>query len=414
MTLRHKLGSKLRALQAPFVRLHARNLFSSVALQVFTIMVLVEAIFLAERFPMVFRDVFKHHADAVDTLLLFLCESPQVFDLALSIAILIAVYWTIVRMRENRELLVLFAAGTGPYRLLTLVLTIAVLAQIGSLVVSGVFDPMARYEQRVILFNATVRVLTTGINTGQFYHFPNRVAFAPARPFKRVKGADLTRSLFVYEQTKPDAFRVITANNARLEGPDPAGRMLLKLGGFTSHTFAITGSPRATTAAEMLCQNCSGDSGSPRAMLSASDLTQQVSIDELLSFMPRGDKRDELTIFDQFSAKPEPKSPQYRAEMRLLGERFARSLLCLLAPLVALASVCLTTRSANYLVLPLACLALMALNVISEWLVRVIVPLDPMAAIGIPTAIMAICAASLIAAIVSRQGKLALPQMARS
>ena len=407
------LITRLRALPAPFVRLHARSLFSSVGLQVFVIMTLVEAVFLAERFPMVFRDVFKHHADSTDTLLLFLCESPQVFDLALSIAILIAVYWTIVRMRESRELLVLFAAGTGPYHLLVLVLTVAALGQIGSLAVSGVLDPIARYTQRVTLFNATVRVLTTGINTGQFYHFPNRVAFAPARPFKGSSSAELTRGLFVYEQTNPESFRIITANSALLEGPDAAGKMLLKLGGFTSHNFTSAGSGGAIPAAKSACTNCNEGKRTPRTTLSASDLTQQVSIDELLSFVPRGARGNELTIFEQFNTTPEPRSPQYRAEMRLLGERFARSFLCLLAPLIALASVCLTTRFANYLVLPLACMGLMALNIISEWLIRVIVPLNPIGAVGIPLFLTAMAAAILASAIVARQGKLALPQLAR-
>ena len=171
------------------MHLYARSFFASVALQVFTVMVLVEAIFLAERFPMVFRDVFRHNADLFDTALLFLCNSTQIFDLALAIAILMAVYWTTLRMRENRELLVLFAAGTGPYQLMALILAIAVAAQIASLTVSGVIDPASRYAQRVILFNAEFRALKNGINTGQFYKFPNRVAFAPAtdrgRPQRR-------------------------------------------------------------------------------------------------------------------------------------------------------------------------------------------------------------------------------------
>jgi hypothetical protein len=120
------------------MRLHARNLFAGVALQVFTVMVLVEAIFLAERFPMVFRDVLKNNADPFDTALIFLFTSTQIFDLALAIAILLAVYWTTLRMRENRELLVLFGAGTGPYQLIALTLVIAITAQAASLTVSGV------------------------------------------------------------------------------------------------------------------------------------------------------------------------------------------------------------------------------------------------------------------------------------
>jgi hypothetical protein len=99
--------------------------------------------------------------------------------------------------------------------------------------------------------------------------------------------------------------------------------------------------------------------------------------------------------------------------MRLLGERIARSLLCLLAPFIALAAVCLTSRATNYFVLPLACMALMSLNVTSEWLIRAIVPLDPLGAMTVPAVLTAIFAALLLAEIVREQGKLAQPQLAR-
>src|ERR1700675_658040 len=137
-----------------FTNLYARSFFGSVMLQALAVMGLVEAIFLAERFPMVFRDVLKNNADLLDTSLIFVGTSTQIFDLALAIAILMAVYWTTLRMRENRELLVLSTAGTGPYQLTGFTLAVASAALLASLVVSGVIDPMSRYVQRVILFDA--------------------------------------------------------------------------------------------------------------------------------------------------------------------------------------------------------------------------------------------------------------------
>jgi hypothetical protein len=100
-------------------------------------------------------------------------------------------------------------------------------------------------------------------------------------------------------------------------------------------------------------------------------------------------------------------------EMRLLGERFARSLLCLLAPFIALASVCLTSRATNYFVLPLAGMALMSLNVTSEWLIRAIAPSDPLQALAAPAALTAAFVALLLVEIIREQGKLVRPQLAR-
>jgi lipopolysaccharide export system permease protein len=410
-----------RAVLGPFIQLCSRSFFAGVALQVLAIMTLVEAVFLAERFPIVFRDVFRNHAGSYDTVMLFLLNSTQVIDLALATAILMAVYWTTLRMRENRELLVLFAAGTGPYRLLALALAIAVASLIGSLTVSGVLDPASRYTQREILFNAMFRALRNGINTGQFYEFPHRVAFAPARTVVHSggPGADPTRSLFIYEEDKTGTFRVITADLARLDGPDASGRIQIRLGGFTSRTFPSAPSPADAipTTLQAGAQACAGcrvrPKDVPHITMYAHDVTQEMGIDQLLTFMPRGSSSEELTIFDQFRAKADPTSRVYREEMRQLGERLARSFLCLLAPLIALAAVCFTTRATNYFVLPLACMALMSLNVTSEWLIRAITPLSPLSALSIPAILMTVFAALLLAEIIREQGKLARPQLAR-
>ncbi|MDE1940168.1 MAG: LptF/LptG family permease [Alphaproteobacteria bacterium] len=412
---------KALVVHGPFGHLYARDFCLSVALQVFAVMALVESIFLAERFPMVFRDVLKNNADLLDTAMLFVLNSTQIFDLALALAILMAVYWTTLRMRENRELLVLFAAGTGPYQIAALILAVAVTAQIGSLVVSGLVDPASRYAQREILFNAEFRALRSGINTGQFYFFPNRVAFAPAQTKVRngYTSSDQTQKLFVYEQIKTATFRVITADHARLDGPDRYGTILLKLLGFTSRTFSVAPpaanvTPSSAEGGRKLCADCRGQRGGVSQMtVSARDVTQEMTLDELLTFLPRGSKPEELTIFEQLEAKAGTTSLKRRQEMRLLGERFARSLLCLLAPLMALVSVCLTSRITNYLALPLACMALMALNVTSEWLIRAIVPTNPLEALAVPAALTAVFAALLLAEVINRQGELVRPQLAR-
>ena len=138
-----------------FSHVCARDFLASVLKQILAIMTLVEAIFLAERFPMVFRDVLQNHADLLDTSLIFALTSPQIFDLALALAIVIAVYWTTLRMRESRELLVLSSAGLGPRQLTALPLVIAVVAQLVSLTVSGMIDPASRYAQRVVLSDAS-------------------------------------------------------------------------------------------------------------------------------------------------------------------------------------------------------------------------------------------------------------------
>jgi lipopolysaccharide export LptBFGC system permease protein LptF len=398
----------LRLLAGPFAHLYAQRFFSGVGLLIFIVMVLFEAVFLAERFPMVFRAVFQHHADPSASLTLLMWNSTQVVDLALAIAVLVAVYWTTLRLRENRELLVLVAAGTGPYQLINLVLMVAVLALISSITVSGILDPAARFAERQLLFNAEFQALRTGINTGQFYEFSGRTAFAPARKVVKGQGAAAyqTRGLFVYEDVGLGKFRVVTADHASLDGPDAIGRVVLKLGGFTSQTF--------TKADADACAECTevNKAASHMALLSG-DVTQAMMADQLLTFEPRGSHADELSIFDQFAETQYAPDARHREDMRLLGERLARCFLCLLAPFVALAAVCLTNSRTNYFALPLACMALMSLNVASVWLIRVVVPLDPWGAVRAPAIVTLLLAALLLAEIYREQGKLAQPQLGR-
>ena len=398
MTAPRTIAGALRAGLGPLVQIHARTIMAGVGARVFAVMVLVEAVFLAERFPIVFRAVFKNHADLADTTLIFLGNTTQVFDLALAIAILLAVYWTVLRMRENRELLVLFAAGSGPYQLLAVIFLIAVAGQIGSLVVSGVLDPAARFSERRILFDAEFRALRNGINTGQFYTFPSRVAFAPART---AAGPERTRNLFLYENIDAAKFRVITADRAVLDGPDAQGILKVRLGGFTSQMFSRGRQPAPTR-----------NEATSGVHLSAIDVTREFRADELLRLDPRGSVGEEMTIFEQLHAPPDA-GKRHLADMRLLGERAARSLLCLLAPLLALAAVRFTFRGTDYLILPAACMVLMALNMMSGWMVKLIAPTEPLVAFGVPAAITTALIAVLLAEIIREQGLLARPQLAR-
>ena len=389
------------------------NFIADVLRLVLTVIALVEAIFLAERFPMVFRDVLKNNASGLDAAMIFACSSTQIFDLALPIAILVAVYMTTVRMREDRELLVFAAAGIGPFRLLALALIIGATALASSLLVSSAIDPISRYAQRVILFDAEFRALKEGINTGQFHYFSDKVAFAPARSATIDRGQ--SRNLFVYQELNPETFRVITAETVRLDGPYASGMVRLRLDGFSSSVFStVRSSTPVPSQADADAPADSPDADASNGGLSAGDVVQELRIDDLLPFPPRGDDLKEMTLVDQLRG-PLPDDPaRRRVELRLLGERFARSLLCLLAPLLALVSVSLTTRATHHSILPLACLALMALNVTSAWLIKVIAPSAPFWALSLPVAVSAVFAVPLILWVTRAQGQIIRPQRSRA
>jgi len=348
--------------------------------------------------------------------------------------VLMAVYSIALQMRENRELLVLFAAGSGPFQLAALALIVALGSQFVSLSVSGFIDPESRYVQRVLLQDVEIRALKTGISTGQFYFFPDYVAFAPDQdtqdqlfapnesylaaghaivPHKRAQRKQ-QRRLFLYQQAGPNTSRIITADRAKLDGPNSEGLVTLHLNGFSQHMFRDreAASKMPSTNACPGCPTIPSDA--PQISMNVHDLTEVMHINQLLPFPPRGSEPNEQTILEQFGAADGTNPAVYRASMELLGERVTRGLLCLLAPFIALLAVSLTTRFTSYLALPLACMSLMVLNLTGEWLIRTVAPANPGQAIALPSLLTLAVAALFSFFIVANQGALVRPGLGRS
>jgi len=417
---------------------YARGFFAGIATRAFAVIVLVEAIFLAEHFTWVFRDAVRHEADLAGIALVLFCTSTEIFDLALAVAILMASYLTLLRMRENREILVLFGSGLGPYQLAVLILIVALAGQVVSTIGSGLADPLSRYAQRSILFSSELRSLKKGVAKNEFYYFPSYVAYAmdhvvggaapplaqgdvpvidASGPPPTPKGRD--RTLFVYQQVGPHTSRVVTAAQARLDGPDMTGKIVLNLNDFTSHTFAdahpMPSANDATRADPLKCKNCTEIlKDSPPVSMQVRDMSQLMMVDQLLPFTARTSNTAEQTIFEQLFVPDYHDKDARAAQMRLLAERFSRSLLSFLAPLMALLGVALTNRMTNWLALPLSCLALMSVNLLCEWVITSTAPLSVAGALLPPLLLYAGIGYAVFTLIVWRHSEFVRPQLARS
>jgi len=415
---------------------YARGFFLRVASQALAVIILIEAIFLAEHFTWVFRDAVRHEADLSGIALVLACTSTEIFDLALAIAVLMAAYLALLRMRESQELLVLFASGLGPYQLGALVVIVALAGQMVGTVGSGVMDPLSRYAQRSILFSSELRSLKKGVAKNEFYYFPTYVAYAmdhvtggappPSAPgavpvidASRDAKPATDRTLFVYQQIGPHTSRVVTAAQARLDGPDRGGRIVLNLSDFTSHTFAdahpLASENGVARTGPVKCSTCMDTlkDGPPVAM-KVRDMSQLMMVDQLLPFTARSSNTDEQTVFEQLFV-PDYQTPESRAaQMQLLAERFSRSLLSFLAPLVALLGVALTNRLTNWFALPLCCLALMSVNLFCEWVITQVGPLSVAGALLPVLLLYGAIATAAFSLIVWRHTEFVRPQLARS
>ena len=425
---------------------YARGFFGRIISQAVAVIILIEAIFLAEHFTWVFRDAVRHEADLSGIGLILACTSTEIFDLALAVALLMAGYLTLLRMRESRELLVLFGSGLGPYQLGALVAILSLAGLAIGLFGSGVADPLSRYAQRSILFSSELRSLKKGVAKNEFYYFPSYVAYAmdhvvdgapPPRepgdvppgvhPGVQVIDAGAKpaptvhdRTLFIYQQTSPNTSRVVTAAQARLDGPDRSGRIVLNLNDFTSHTFD---DPHPATVEDgqtrpVPCKNCtqilkgSAPADLPPVSMKVRDMSQLMMVDQLLPFTARNSNVVEQTIFEQFFAPPA--GMDRAAQMKLLAERFSRSLLSFLAPLMALLGVAMTNRLTNWFALPLSCLLLMTVNLLCQWVITSTAPLTLAGALLPPLLLYGGIAYGLFTLIVWRHNDFVRPQLARA
>jgi hypothetical protein len=110
------------------------------------------------------------------------------------------------------------------------------------------------------------------------------------------------------------------------------------------------------------------------------DMSQLMMVDQLLPFNSRSSNTVEQTVFEQFFV-PAQTQEMRGAQMRLLAERFSRSLLAFLAPLFALVAVVFTSRLTSWLALPLGCLALMSVNMFAQWMINTTGPMSVVGAL---------------------------------
>lgn len=367
-----------------------------VTVQVALVLLLIESIFVAEQLISgLLEEVLKVRASLGQTLAMMAAMLPQVFELALPTAILIAVYRVSLGLREDREFLMLSSLGIPPHGLIRLVIRIGVLAQVAALLVGGFVDPLSRYAFRLVMFSAQYSALMGGTVTASRL-IETRVGTVLVTP--RSDGAPTPR-LFVRQVNPDGSERVVVANRTRLVGPDAGGRVSLHLYDFAVDEFA---SPAAD-----------GRSARPRvapiSSLSGRSTEQSLVIDDIVPFDPRGRNTAELTTAELIASSGADAS--HRLE---LGKRLGRSLLCLLAPLIALAALSFTTRGNQAFVLPLACAGLMATEIVGTAALTGVLWIGtwPML-LFIATGGLAI-GAGLIALVATRSSSVARPGLGRS
>jgi len=349
-------------------RLYARKYLGRIIVQATLILLMIELIFIAEKLNDVLRAAADQDVSTSGILLLLLYRTPEIFNVAAPLALLAAIYRVTLRFREERELLALSGVGVGPYRLLFLTCGVGIAAQCLSLAVGGFITPAAVFAQRSLLFESSVAALRGGITSGQFYWFGDYTIFA------RRGRETSTRQLFLHQSRANQAGedRIVIARRASLDGPRADGVLVLKLQDFDSFNFRPPASnlqtPNVAAAGRSDCAACSTASpAEPTSIFRVANYEQHLELDDLLRFDPRGHNASEWTLADILGFGS-PALVAGEKQIAEFGHRLSRSLLCIVAPLLAGLALALTTRRTQAIALPFACGALMGIDLSMSFL----------------------------------------------
>jgi lipopolysaccharide export LptBFGC system permease protein LptF len=397
--LKRRLVSQLdlggRARRFPSQQAH--RIMRDVTVQVALVLLLIESIFVAEQLISgLLEEVLKIRAPLAKTIAMMATMLPQVFELALPTAILIAVYRVSLGLREDREFLMLSSLGIPPHGLIRLVIRIGIWAQIAALAVGGFVDPLARYAFRLVMFSSQYHALTGGTVTANRL-FETRIGTVSVMP--RSDGVPTPR-LFVRQPTEGGGERIVVANGTRLVGPDLDGRVALHL-----YDFAVDDFPAPPAGA-------SGPQQwpvAPTSSLRGTSTQQSLVFNDVVPFDPRGRNIAELTL-------PELLTGAFtRTGERLeLAKRIGRSLLCLIAPLIALLALSFTTRANQAFVLPLACAGLMTMEIAGTSVLTGVLPAGLWPVLSLVAAGGLAIGVGLVVAVALRSSAIARPGLSRS
>ena len=159
------------------------------------------------------------------------------------------------------------------------------------------------------------------------------------------------------------------------------------------------------------CANCP-PAGEPT--LRAGNYLGTLKLSDLSDLERRGSKSAEWSSSELLAISPPPGDISNLDRTRELMNRFARGLLCLCAPFIALLAVGYTTRRSRPFVLSAACGLILSIDVLSLTIVRVVAPAGAAAtAVGL-IAFFVVVLIPTVWQINARQSAIIMPALAKA
>jgi lipopolysaccharide export LptBFGC system permease protein LptF len=375
------------------------------------LILMIEGLYLSERFIHILEMIIDQPISVLVVGPLLLWTAPEL-HIALPIVVAIAVYRVILRCREQREFMVLASSGQGISTLLGASVFVAVAAFALSLLISGFLFPWAKFAFRSDIFQIRYQAIRAGSTPGQFVEFPNYTIY-----IWPPSAGQPANAVFAKQIIDNQTIQVINAERVDLINQPDSSQMAIRLIGVTKNEFPNLNEHWIATKSEKIdpssksCGDCKRGVKSVRTV----SVVKELDIDDLVSFDKRGVALDEWTSSELSGLTSPPEGYAWRNEAPAeLLRRFARSLLCIMAPFVGWLTLTFTTRYSQAFALPTACAIFMCCDIGFSQLISRFGPgrtIDiAMALLAVTITLLVIC----VKLILGREHLAVTPALARS
>jgi lipopolysaccharide export system permease protein len=281
-----------------------------------------------------------------------------------------------------------------------------------SMLISGEITPHAKFAFREKLNAVQYEALLAGSSPGQFLYFPDYTIYvwptdgAAARP------------IFVKQTLDDKSYRIINARQSGIIDESTNGYLVIGVRGVTisdfpneSEGWTAPGPKSVAKTANSFCKDCGS---SPFSTAHADSLVKTLEIGNLVPNKPRGISPDEWTTMELLGWVSAPSGPRPDSAGIEAMRRFARGLLSFIAPFLAWLTLTFTTQRSQVYALPLACAAVMVIDIGFSQIVTYLSTSS--AVLSLPILLTAAFGllAALIVQIFARQQLLIFPALGRS
>lgn len=339
----------------PLTRLLARRTTRTVV----ALLVLVEAIFLAESFTTILEEAVRNGGSVFDVALLLALKLPEVIDFALPLAIMLGLYVALTAARDANELIVCAAAGVPWTRVPLFAGGVGAIALCISLLFAGILTPMSSYALRLSLTGLKARLVVQEITApGQRNSLRNlegrTIIATPSQDPDTQRG-----NLFIYHPEPVDGWRISQADDWTAVGPNDQGGYAVQMHGFReSSGTAKQGTDLQADEPESIAEALQS------LTVAVNTVTLDFRMEDLVKTAKTVRRDNETLIFDLIGETAGARDVKASSALRRFGELLARALLCPVAALLAVtAAAWASTRAGCFVALPMAAVAVLVCDI---------------------------------------------------